>query len=139
MTHHQKKPRPPNPSLVSYIHLLKSETLLTRQPALWPGWLLQMCQMYLLQLESTGFYVHEKNQLLPCHFTGMGLNLKQESGRMKSTIQSLISSTPATHTMPTTVIRLMNLRRAKHRNHLQLYPRLCSSRPCSNPSSSLKK
>lgn len=37
-----KKLQPPNPLLVSYIHLLRSETLLTRQPALLPGLLLDL-------------------------------------------------------------------------------------------------
>lgn len=43
-----------------------------------------------------------------------------------------------TPTMPTTVTRLMNLKRARHRNPLQQCPRLCS-RPCSKPNSFLKR
>lgn len=40
----RKKLQLPNPLLVSYTHLLRSETLLTRQPALLPGlWLNLLC------------------------------------------------------------------------------------------------
>lgn len=47
MMQRQKKPLPPNPSLVSYIHLLRSETLLTKQPALLPGWFPPTFEMHL--------------------------------------------------------------------------------------------
>lgn len=68
----------------------------------------------------------------------MDQSLKQESVRMRSTIQSLISSTPMIRTMPTTVTRSMNLRRAKPKNHLRRCPRLCN-RQCNRLSSFPKK
>lgn len=72
------------------------------------------------------------------NFTGMDQSLKQESVRMRSTIQSLISSTPMIRTMPTTVTRSMNLRKAKLKNHLQRCPRSCN-RQCNRLSSFPKK
>lgn len=68
----------------------------------------------------------------------MDQSLKQESVRMRSTIQSLISLTRMIPTMPTTVIRSMNLKKAKHRNHLQQCLRLCN-RQCNRPNSFPKK
>lgn len=68
----------------------------------------------------------------------MGQSLKHESVRMRSTIQSLISSVRMIPTMPTTVTRSMNLKRAKHKNHLPRCLRLCN-RQCNRPSSSPKK
>lgn len=77
-------------------------------------------------------------KLLFCVFTGTGLSLKLGFARMRSTTQSSISLTLMTPTMPTTVTRLMNLKRARRRNPLQQCPRLCS-RPCSKPNSFLKR
>lgn len=72
------------------------------------------------------------------YFTGMDQSLKQESVRMRSTIQSLISLTRMIPTMPTTVIRSMNLKKAKRRNHLQQCLKLCN-RQCNRLNSFPKK
>lgn len=72
------------------------------------------------------------------YFTGMDQSLKQESVRMRSTIQSLISLTQTIPTMPTTVIRSMNLKKAKRRNHLQQCLKLCNRR-CNRLNSFPKK
>lgn len=135
MIQQQKKRQPQNLLLVSFIHLPRSETLLTRQPALLQGWLFYMWQLF-KYLMVTGFYVYGITN--SCQFTGTGLNLRQESVRMRSTIQSLTSSTRMTPTMPTIATKSMNLRRGKLKSHLQLCPKLCS-RLCNSPSSFLRK